>query len=147
MGKISQLGNVIRMRRQANGLSQTEVANRIGVSQATVCNWELGKGKPPDATQVSALDTLLGGITQEEESASTPVSPIAVWLFRALEKNKSLRTNSQPKLESVRLLCITSCAVALRIHNRERWRQWKTFSVRNLNDLGVRPRHQANHRV
>ena len=44
----------LRAARINAGLSASEVAEKIGVSSKTVCNWELGKTKPR-FNQVKAL--------------------------------------------------------------------------------------------
>ena len=36
----------LRELREAAGLTQLELANRLGVTPSTVYNWELGKGEP-----------------------------------------------------------------------------------------------------
>ncbi len=46
-----QLSNRLKLYREQQGWSQTEVANRIGVKQATISNFE----NHPDKTQLSTL--------------------------------------------------------------------------------------------
>ena len=41
------------------GLTQKEVAEKLGISNKTVCSWEKGKSFP-DARQIDALCTLYG---------------------------------------------------------------------------------------
>lgn len=56
----------IRMSRIATGMTQGEFAKKLGVSQVTVCRWEMGYGFPKvsrlkevaDLLGVSVLDLL-----------------------------------------------------------------------------------------
>jgi transcriptional regulator with XRE-family HTH domain len=49
------LGQRIREGRAKSGLSQLELADKVGVSQPTASLWELGKQKP-DPAQVKRLE-------------------------------------------------------------------------------------------
>jgi len=69
MAKRQQkIANRIRDRRSTSGLSQTDLANRLSVSQPLVSQWETGKATP-DSKQLTKLQEILGGITTEEESS------------------------------------------------------------------------------
>jgi transcriptional regulator with XRE-family HTH domain len=82
------LASLIRDRRRGNALSQTELASRVGVSQPLISQWELGK-VVPDTKQVERLDAILGGFTESKQAdGDQNLPPIAIWLFRALEKKK-----------------------------------------------------------
>ena len=48
----------IRERRTGNALSQSELAERLNVSQATISLWEQGKGKP-NKDQIQKLEQIL----------------------------------------------------------------------------------------
>ena len=79
-------GAAVRERRRANGLSQQELATRMKVSQPSISSWELGKGAP-SRDQLRELEDLLGGLTATKENeGDVELPPIAVWLFRGLEK-------------------------------------------------------------
>jgi transcriptional regulator with XRE-family HTH domain len=69
----------IKQSRVRSGLSQTELADKIGVTQATVSNWERGKGGP-SGEQLNQLGAILG---VEGESESVEASPLAAWLAKA----------------------------------------------------------------
>jgi transcriptional regulator with XRE-family HTH domain len=79
-------GQKIRAGRSKSGLSQQELAEKLGVSQAQVSLWELGRAKP-DQKQIEKLELVLGGITEEEGPADQSLPPIALWLSKALSKN------------------------------------------------------------
>jgi len=89
--KIKQipLNNRIRTRRRANALSQTELANRLGLSQALLSKWESGKATPNEV-QLSRLNEILGGLTEDQDTVSEAESqsPAAAWLSRALTKKE-----------------------------------------------------------
>jgi transcriptional regulator with XRE-family HTH domain len=76
----------MRAGRSTSGLSQTELADKLGVSQATVSLWE--NGKDPDPKQVESLEAVLGGITEDEPATEQALPPVAQWLARALSKRK-----------------------------------------------------------
>jgi len=50
----------IKSIRERLGLTQEQLANKLGVSWATVARWERGKGKPSPLAQ-KALEALLKG--------------------------------------------------------------------------------------
>ncbi|MBI5543972.1 MAG: helix-turn-helix domain-containing protein [Deltaproteobacteria bacterium] len=58
----------LRRARRAQGISQGFLAKKAGVSQATVSNWEKGKGKPDDA-ELQKLTTVLGKFDAAKNSA------------------------------------------------------------------------------
>ena len=62
------------------GLSQAELASKLSVTQATVSNWERGKGNP-SAAQRKVLHTVLG--LDESGEPRTDASPLADWLTKA----------------------------------------------------------------
>ena len=51
-------GNVIRIARIKAGFSQTSLAKRLNVKQATVCNWETGRSLPKPQTMVRLSELL-----------------------------------------------------------------------------------------
>lgn len=61
------------------GWSQTELAEKIGVSQGKISNWETGKGDP-DSKQLKDLHAVLD-LGQSESSVE--MSPLAAWLTKA----------------------------------------------------------------
>lgn len=50
--------NKIRERRKRNGISQRDLANRLGISQASVAQWETGKTMPTLANLIQIAETL-----------------------------------------------------------------------------------------
>jgi transcriptional regulator with XRE-family HTH domain len=81
-------GDKIKERRINNGLSQKELAEKMGVSQPLVSQWEVGRQKP-SRDQIARLQSILGGIADVEGSApSETESAIGAWLSKArLNKN------------------------------------------------------------
>jgi transcriptional regulator with XRE-family HTH domain len=84
---VETLGERIRERRRASALSQTELAERLDVSQATISLWEKGKGTP-GKDQILKLDEILGGLmpASEEVTEAESQTPVAAWLSRALAR-------------------------------------------------------------
>ena len=82
----NDIATTIRERRRGNGLSQQELAARLNVSQPSISLWELGKAVP-SADQLQQLEDILGGLAPtKRDEGDVELPPIAVWLFRALEK-------------------------------------------------------------
>lgn len=52
-------GNTVKELREARGMTQTELADKLGVSNKTVSKWETGKGLP-DITLLQPLAQALG---------------------------------------------------------------------------------------
>lgn len=70
----------LREARIRAGLSQDELARKIAVTQATVSNWERGKGGPSDQ-QLKALAMVLD--LSSSENGAADASPLAAWLTKA----------------------------------------------------------------
>ena len=58
------IGDNIRLRREAKGMTQLELANRCGVSDAMVCFYERGQRMPSLPTAAALADAL--GCTVDE---------------------------------------------------------------------------------
>ena len=85
-------GDKVRERRNSNGLSQMELANKMDVSQSLVSQWELGRQKP-NKDQVARLQSILGGIAEADGAASVePESAVRAWLSKA-RLNRNLTVN------------------------------------------------------
>ncbi len=82
-----------------SGLSQQELADKVGLSQPLISQWELGRSKP-DAAQIAELEAVLGGITKEEDSSGQSLPVVSVWLARALSK-KNLTANELSRKSGV----------------------------------------------
>lgn len=82
---VPDFGRRIRLRRQALGLTQEELAERVGVDPSSVISWEKQRHKParwqgkieavlgislsPDAPVIDpALQRLIDGLTPEEKA-------------------------------------------------------------------------------
>jgi type I restriction enzyme M protein len=64
------LGPAIRRARLREGLTQADVAEEVGVSQAQVSTWETGRHKPSDE-QLARLKRLLGRIVRRADDHTT----------------------------------------------------------------------------
>jgi transcriptional regulator with XRE-family HTH domain len=83
---LEDVATIIRERRRSNGLSQPELAARLGMSQPTISQWELGKARPSE-DQLRELEAILGGLANtKKHEGDIELPPIAVWIFRGLEK-------------------------------------------------------------
>jgi transcriptional regulator with XRE-family HTH domain len=96
--KTDSISERIRSGRSKSGLSQQELAEKMGVSQALVSLWE--RGKQPDAEQVERLEAVLGGITEDEPATEQSLPPVAIWLGRTLSK-RNLTVNELAKKSGV----------------------------------------------
>ncbi len=82
---MGQTTNDLQRRRLAAGLSQSEVAARIGVTQATVSNWEIGRTVPAPE-QLTSLRKFLGDFhigSSRPYAGETPsggTQPFSAWL-------------------------------------------------------------------
>ena len=71
--------NQIKAARIKVGLSQYELANKVGVSQPTISNWERGPGSPSER-ELQLLNNILGPPSAED---TTDASPLGAWLTKA----------------------------------------------------------------
>lgn len=65
--------NVIKEARIESQMTQTELAEKLGVSQATVCSWETGVNLPPTKMLQPLADALsipVGRLFEEEASGA-----------------------------------------------------------------------------
>jgi transcriptional regulator with XRE-family HTH domain len=85
--KTSGIGDAIRAARKQNALSQKELATKLGVTQATISNWEVGKAEP-DAEQREKLQTILGAdaLSQKVTGQQDASSVLAAWLSKARQE-------------------------------------------------------------
>lgn len=61
---VKSIGENIRWRREAKGMTQQELANRCGVTDAMVCYYERGQRMPSLPTAAALADAL--GCTVDE---------------------------------------------------------------------------------
>lgn len=78
---MESLGDRLRIRREANGLSQTDLALKMGVSQGRISQWE--RGSQPPHEQLEKLDSILGEVLQREATAPQGSSAVGAWLSKA----------------------------------------------------------------
>jgi transcriptional regulator with XRE-family HTH domain len=101
--RIRLSGKRIRKARIAEGLSQIELASKIGVSQKTVSNWEHDSARPK-AIQIENLQNVLGLLTGAAVQQPT-TGAFGAWLRRIRsEKNLSvaeLATKSSVSIVSI----------------------------------------------
>jgi len=84
MSKRQNLGDLIRIRRIGSGLTQAELAQKVGVSQPSISHFESGKSVP-SSSQLKSLHRILGGLIESRSSADDrqppgESSPLGVWL-------------------------------------------------------------------
>lgn len=68
------IGTRIAKRRQVLGLTQVQLADRIGVTESSVVNWETGKHYP--RRYLGKLEAILGvSLTEEDGQPAIPTDP------------------------------------------------------------------------
>lgn len=88
------MDNKLGKLREIKGLSQTDLANRLGVSQRTISKWEIGKSTPKPY-QMSYLEDYFG----------VPKEKIFFGAFNYKTKLKTVRITSKisgPKKEAIK---------------------------------------------
>jgi len=83
------LATKIKLGREQSGLSQSELASKLTISQGTVSNWETGKAQP-DAGQLKRLKSILGPqIFSEQWTPGVLEGPsiVGAWLSKARQKS------------------------------------------------------------
>jgi transcriptional regulator with XRE-family HTH domain len=78
-----EIGSAIKSARQQNALSQVELAEKLGVTQGTISNWEEGK-KALDPDTITRLKTVLGKdfVVSEGNAQGDGSSVLAAWLSK-----------------------------------------------------------------
>lgn len=88
------IGNVIYSKRKELGLSSIEVAQKVGVSHATVLRWEQGYIKSIKASKLALLADVLHISPLELLDAPTDEEQSIVYQYRSLSaSNKIVVTN------------------------------------------------------
>ncbi|MGL5330589.1 MAG: helix-turn-helix domain-containing protein [Peptostreptococcaceae bacterium] len=87
---MGQFGNNLRMYRELNNLKQLELAEKLHVTNPTVCNWENGNRFPDEDSLVSICKVLNVSMNQlmgmDEQSND---------LYKELIINKELLNNKE----------------------------------------------------
>ena len=84
----SAFGRRLRSARLSEGLSQQELAEKVGVQQGSVSHWEVGRVKPLSA-QLKKLETVLGQLGAQKPLAEVPggektsTGAFGAWLRKA----------------------------------------------------------------
>ncbi len=77
-----ELGNMIRRARTREGLTQTGLGEKVGVSQGTIVQWE--KGRVPNPEQMLNLERVLGSLMKNKPKGDhvlrSDVSSFGLWL-------------------------------------------------------------------
>ena len=73
----SRIGAVIRKRRQVLGMTQDELAARVGVSKSAVGNWERGKHFP--LRYLGAVEAVLGIDLDGDQPPAAELVPAGDW--------------------------------------------------------------------
>lgn len=90
-GLTPPAAEAIRRERIRAGLSQAELADRVGVSQATVSTWEIGTSSPR-ASRVEALNRVLDLGREGGDDFETPTaSAYGEWLSRTRPRSGMTR--------------------------------------------------------
>ena len=71
------IGRLVKRRREAQGLTQTELAARAGIPQAYISQIEAGKARLPRDYTLDALGGALGLTREEFYAAAGPETPAA----------------------------------------------------------------------
>lgn len=126
-----KIGNFIATRRKANGLTQSRLAEKLGITDKAVSKWETGKSMP-DMSLLTPLCDLLGMTLNElllgefiadenlkEKSNQVLYEVIASWLgkdqweFRTVSDNPNIVL----KLKNIKKIYNTEYASALAVNN------------------------------
>jgi len=77
----------IRSKRIQKGMTQAQLAKKVGVGPALVGHWETGRAIPP-AERVAEIERILGKISPDAASGPRGFKPVlGEWLSRSLERN------------------------------------------------------------
>lgn len=94
--KVLTLGDRIKRFRKANGLTQQQLAERVGVTQSAIAAWESGKREVPKGDNLLRLSEVLGFEPEKLIGAASdaPKAPLEetqlLAAFRELPKDKQL---------------------------------------------------------
>lgn len=94
--KVLTLGDRIKRFRKANGLTQQQLAERVGVTQSAIAAWESGKREVPKGDNLLRLSEVLGFeadklIGAAGDAPKTPMEESQLLAaFRTLPKDKQL---------------------------------------------------------
>lgn len=124
MNKVNNIGQRIKKLLKEKGISQAELARRIGVSRAAVSEWVRGKSEPSESTlkliakefgvNENWLKTGEGEIWSKDRSLEKEIENlpeekieellIAVKIIRKIEKAKRIKLTPEKRLKLAELL-------------------------------------------
>jgi transcriptional regulator with XRE-family HTH domain len=88
MARPKSKSKFIRERRQENGLTQQELADKLQVTQPTIAYWESGKGDP-DAKTFKKIEKILGPLYTSSSSLSPVIEQSLFSSWLRTERTKS----------------------------------------------------------
>lgn len=109
------IGSFIAILRKANGLTQKELADKLGISDKAVSRWERDE-TAPDISLIPTLADILG-VTTDELLRGERITDISFDGTRTSERSekqiKTLLKNTRTKLYTRTLICILIAVVGL----------------------------------
>lgn len=109
-----RVGALIALLRRSQGMTQQQLADRIGVTNRAVSKWETGQGLPdvavlPDLAQAlgCTVDELLAGKTDRPESGASPQTPQPEEPAQEALLAQSDRPSGAEELEAAVAACCT----------------------------------------
>jgi len=125
------IGKRLRRARLEQGLAQGVLAEKVGVSQPTISNWEQGKGKP-DGGELRKLEAILGEFNRArgakgdtDASAATEGRAFGDWLRSSRESAKLSVHELAAASGCLRCRSTTWRLAAARTHETRRSGDWK----------------------
>lgn len=100
-------GDKLRSARKAAGLTQRELAKRIGMENSSICNWEKGRSIP----YVDTIESICGVLHVDpayffeggEDSQKTPKAPTFMSLYEMLDAHGKAVVDAVLQLEVDRI--------------------------------------------
>lgn len=98
MDPLKELGANLKAARKRAGLEQAEVAERLGVHEVTISNWERGHREPDEATiaQLAELYGLPRAVVRYGEDGGVAQFIARLQAFLARETEPSPSSSSRP---------------------------------------------------
>ena len=94
------LGERLKELRESQGISQSELARRIGVSRSAICNYENGRREKPSAPVVYAIAKALNVMPKDFEGSVNTVELCSPDVFDFIEQDSGENDSQQAAAES-----------------------------------------------
>lgn len=129
---IPEIGSIIRTARKEKGLTQKELASRLGVSTGAVQQWELGVRNPRLPMLLQIENTLQIALLNDKSSRDELEAELQEFEGENRDRLLAIFTMKNPLF----IEALNTVGITIRLTDREIYAEWEDESFRlTMNDI------------